>query len=99
MKTGICIHVSGEAEKTGRQIESDETYSDVRREELSHVEWLLKERTNSIENDENDARYHSVCGLQPLSVGFVRIAWVIAIVHGGLSFGSVSIQFDIFKPA
>jgi len=55
---------------------------------------MFEERVDPVKSDEDNARDQAVRGLQPLSVGLVRISWMVSIVACSLRFGDVAISLD-----
>jgi hypothetical protein len=71
-----------------------ETYTYIRGNKLSNAEGMFEERVDPVKSDQDNARDQAVRGLQPLSVGLVRISWMVSIVACSLRFGDVAISLD-----
>lgn len=56
---------------------------------------MLEERADAVENYQERTCDEAVAGLEPLAVRLVRVPWVVAVVHCGLGFGGVAVEFYV----
>lgn len=72
-------------------------YCDIGRNKFPDVERSLDKRSHAVKDDQKDAGEKSPSGLKPLTVGFVRVLGVVAIVARGLCFGRVAVELCLLK--
>ncbi len=69
----------------------------IRDYKTPRIERLFEEGTDAVENYEDNARDHSVAGFEPLTMGFVGITRVVAVIHCGLGFGGVTVELYVIE--
>ena len=81
----------------GLYIKSKETYWSVVCNESSCIERVLEKCSDTIEQKNYCAQNHTIHSFKPLSVRFIGISWMVAIVYGGLSFRDITTLLAFFK--
>lgn len=79
------------------EVEVGGTYTNIRSDKATRIERRFEEWTNAIKNEEDHTCDHAVAGFEPLSVRFVWVAGMVAVVHGGLGFGGVAVDLDVLE--
>lgn len=79
--------------------QDENRHTDITSYEPSCVEGFCDEEVYAVEDDEKCAGDETVACFEPLTVRFVGVAWVVAVVGCGLGFGGVAVEFEVVEGA
>jgi hypothetical protein len=79
--------------------QDENRHTDITRYEPSRVKRFGDEQVYAVKDDQECASDEPVACFEPLAVGLVGVAWVVAVVGCGLGFGGVAVEFEIVEGA